>query len=276
MAERHSLYAQLVDLHYVDKPYHREHPQFLHQHNDVLELLYFAQGEGRYFVEDKIHLVQRGSLIVCNAQIKHGELPGWRNELESYCCVYQGLTLPELPPNTITKPSESVALHFMSEQTVLEHVILALYEQFRKTGVGNNVCHILGNAVLNLVYDRISSEKTQSRGDELVQNEVIVKEIITYIDEHLHEPMNLDAVAAHFYVSVSYFSHAVKKAIGISPMRYMLIRRIGEAQNLLMNTSLKVGKISESLGFEDNAYFSRSFKKLVGITPTEYRKKFLR
>lgn len=278
MAKKRSLQAQFVNFHYVNSEYHKEHPQLLHRHSSVLELLYFSNGEGRYFVSDRAVPVRRGNLVICNAQVKHGELAEWGNDLESYCCVYRGIALPGRPENTITKPSDPLILYFFAEQTMLEYIILALQEQFRKAGPESNVCQLLGNAVLNLVCDKVRDQRGQKQinldREGLAQSEPLVSEIIAYIDEHLYEPITLEEIAGHFFISMSHLSHTVKSATGISPMRYVLIRRVGEAQNYLMNTSMTITKISEQLGFGDNVYFSRIFKKLVGITPTEYRKNF--
>ncbi|MBR0288235.1 MAG: helix-turn-helix domain-containing protein, partial [Selenomonadaceae bacterium] len=65
-----------------------------------------------------------------------------------------------------------------------------------------------------------------------------------------------------------------KKETGLSPIQYMMQRRIGEAQSLLVETSLPIQEIEFRLGFNDSAHFSKMFKKHVGVTPKEYRKHF--
>ncbi|MGN1030624.1 MAG: helix-turn-helix domain-containing protein, partial [Butyricicoccaceae bacterium] len=65
-----------------------------------------------------------------------------------------------------------------------------------------------------------------------------------------------------------------KAATGLSPMKYVAQRRIGEAQNLLMNTNISIGEIGERLGFSDSCHFSSTFKRYIGVTPTQYRNHF--
>lgn len=59
-----------------------------------------------------------------------------------------------------------------------------------------------------------------------------------------------------------------------SQLKYVMYRKIGESQNLLMNTELPIGTISDRMGFLDNCHFSTTFKKYIGLTPTQYRQHF--
>ncbi|QBG47205.1 AraC family transcriptional regulator [Verrucomicrobia bacterium S94] len=38
-----------------------------------------------------------------------------------------------------------------------------------------------------------------------------------------------------------------------------------------VTTSLRVGEVSEQLGFTDPYYFSRLFRKIMGVAPRDYR-----
>lgn len=47
--------------------------------------------------------------------------------------------------------------------------------------------------------------------------------------------------------------------------------RIQEAKKLLEDPSLKIGEISERVGYADTAHFARTFKKLENMSANEYR-----
>jgi AraC-like DNA-binding protein len=49
--------------------------------------------------------------------------------------------------------------------------------------------------------------------------------------------------------------------------------RMQDATDLILQTDLPIGKISEKLGFSNQLYFSTAYKKQVGITPSEMRKR---
>ena len=93
-----------------------------------------------------------------------------------------------------------------------------------------------------------------------------------YIDNHYKEPLNLDLLAAEAKVNKYYLAHAFKQAYGISPINYMISRRIQAGKRLLVETDLALSQISGILGFSSASYFSQSFRKAEGISPAEYRK----
>lgn len=267
------LEGQFVHLHFVDEKYHEQHSQLLHKHDDALELFYVMKGEGQYIVAGKKYFVQSGNLVICNAGIMHGEEPFRRHNMESYCCVLQGVSLQGLAPNTLSKPEQNPVLYFSDDRAVVEHILLALYMLDRqdidhKTALGQ-----LANALLSIVYDKLHRRQqpnmiADKNTEEFIQN------IMQYLDTHYIEPLQLHELGTRFHISPFYLAHIFKAETGISMMKYVMCRKIGESQNLLMNTSLPIGIISERLGFNDHCHFSTTFKKYIGITPTQYRQHF--
>lgn len=47
--------------------------------------------------------------------------------------------------------------------------------------------------------------------------------------------------------------------------------RITKAKELLSDPKLKIGEISEMVGYADTAHFARTFKKIAGMSANEYR-----
>ncbi|MDU1458706.1 MAG: helix-turn-helix transcriptional regulator, partial [Klebsiella sp.] len=73
--------------------------------------------------------------------------------------------------------------------------------------------------------------------------------------------------------SKSWFSRTFKSAFGISFKKFMLLRKLNIAINLLTNTDLKISDISQSAGFTDSAYFCLKFKEMMNDTPQSFRHK---
>lgn len=73
-------------------------------------------------------------------------------------------------------------------------------------------------------------------------------------------------------MSKYYFCKKFKQVTGLTVMRYILKMRIGTAKNMLENTDLSIGRISEQCGFSSQSYFCRVFKEEWGITPLQYQK----
>ena len=66
--------------------------------------------------------------------------------------------------------------------------------------------------------------------------------------------------------------HSFTKEYGISPIIYLISRRIEESKYLLVDTDHSLSQISHMLGFSSQSYLSQSFRRLEGMSPMEYRK----
>lgn len=267
------LTAHFVNLHFVDEKYHEQHSQLLHKHENVLELFYVMKGNGQYFVGGREYIVQSGCLVICNAGVMHGEEPFRGHNMESYCCVMQGLSLQGMPENVLTKPSWNPILYFSDDREAVEHILLSLYDLHTRSTGNKEVCELLANALLSLVQEKLH-RRLQSNATTERNNEEFLQSIMQYLDEHFMEPLHLQELGERFHISQYYLSHIFKEETGLSPMKYVMYRKIGESQNMLMNSNLPIGAISETLGFNDNCHFSTTFKKYVGLTPTQYRQHF--
>ena len=81
-------------------------------------------------------------------------------------------------------------------------------------------------------------------------------------------------LASLSHMNKYYLVHAFTKCIGISPITYLLQKRIQEGKSLLESTSYSISQISAALGFSSQSYFSQAFKKATGKTPVQYRNAF--
>lgn len=95
-----------------------------------------------------------------------------------------------------------------------------------------------------------------------------------YIDQHYSEPLTLQSLGQALRLSPYYLAHAFKETFSIVPRQYLLRRRIGEAQNLLISTDLPISRIAELVGYDTQNYFDLQFSKFVGMAPRKYRVSF--
>ena len=65
---------------------------------------------------------------------------------------------------------------------------------------------------------------------------------------------------------------AFRTTEGVSLPEYLRGERMRRAQRLLLETSLTVHQIAESLGFSSAANFSTAFRAHSGLTPVEFRR----
>lgn len=71
--------------------------------------------------------------------------------------------------------------------------------------------------------------------------------------------------------SYSHVNRCFKKYLGITPTRYMTLKRLSKAKALLSDSDLKVVDICYAAGFDSLSYFYKCFDENLGVTPTQYR-----
>lgn len=99
----------------------------------------------------------------------------------------------------------------------------------------------------------------------------VVHDAITYMQEHLHEPLDLAGLAAQAAYSPYHFSRLFKKSVGVPPLYYLSALRLQRAKELLLETALPIRDIGMEIGQQSVGTFTTSFASRVGMTPGVFR-----
>ena len=102
----------------------------------------------------------------------------------------------------------------------------------------------------------------------------IVKKIKLYIESNIgNSQLRLQTFAEENQMSLSYLSKLFKQQTGESFIDYLIRYRITTSLSLLDNSSLKICRIAEMVGYSSQHYYCEAFKKVMGISPSAYRKR---
>jgi YesN/AraC family two-component response regulator len=99
----------------------------------------------------------------------------------------------------------------------------------------------------------------------------ITPEIISYIEEHCYEKINLADLAQMCFYNPSYFSKIFKETFGKNLTDFIQEKRIEKAIELLKHQEATIDEIVQKVGFCDKKQFYKIFKKITGVTPGEFR-----
>jgi len=99
----------------------------------------------------------------------------------------------------------------------------------------------------------------------------VVGRVQTFVDEHLAADLTVVELAEAAELSPSTLARRFKDAMGTTPWRYVLQRRIDKAKRLLVTTDRSLAAIAFDTGFYDQPHFTRAFKRLEGQPPGAYR-----
>lgn len=262
------LFASRVD--YGDGSFSRS----LHSHNDYAEILLVREGSAEYLIDDRRRYIRPGDLIVYNSGIIHDESPWASQHIRIFCLGVSGLALPGLRPNALLPDDVPPVFSSGDAFPELEKLCEMIYDSLQKGGAARErYAQSLLEAFLLRCLPLLPGAPAPAPGPE--PDTVLGARIKSYLDQHYAEDLHMPEIASALHLSAPYLSHIFKKLYGYSPMNYLLRRRIGEAQTLLMTTDLPITEIGERVGYETTSYFSAQFTKHVGISPKAYRKNYV-
>lgn len=264
---------RLISVSKIDS-HHAIHTRMLHSHEDLLEILFVRSGRSVYVVDGEQYPIQEGDIIICNAGILHDEVTEKSEDLNTYCITLTNVKIEDLPENFLCEPDVNPCVPCGEYKDMMEQLYASVYELVAsdKPGV-EEVCDYLARAVLRLAYQIVQERSERSPGKDS-GSVALGREIKQYIDTHYDENLDLDVLANMFHLSPTHVSHVFKKTIGYSPIQYMLRRRLGEAQNLLIHTDYSITGIASMVGYDNPSHFTNMFVKNVKMSPGEYRKSY--
>ena len=135
------------------------------------------------------------------------------------------------------------------------------------------VRHALSKVILSLTEHNnlnLSSLRVFSRREDRL------KQMIKWIDLSYGQPITLHSIANAVSISPRECERIFKQLLHISPMKYLLQKRITEASELLACSDLPITEVGLSCGFSSHSYFSKQFRAMTGYTPRDYRTRLSR
>ncbi len=100
-----------------------------------------------------------------------------------------------------------------------------------------------------------------------------MRKITDYIEQHFCENLTTASLCEIFGYTPAYFCRKFKKATGLTPLNYIKIYRLEQAQKRIERGEGRISEIAEQCGFSDPNYFTRCFTAYYGDPPTDYKPK---
>ncbi|MDO3410981.1 AraC family transcriptional regulator [Saccharibacillus sp. CPCC 101409] len=98
-----------------------------------------------------------------------------------------------------------------------------------------------------------------------------IRLVILAMEQRYAYPWTLEELAALAYLSPSRFSDVFRRAVGASPLMYLIQVRLENAYHLLETSDLKILDIAMECGFRTLSNFNRLFKRHIGTEPRHIR-----
>ena len=243
----------------------------LHTH-ECTEMFYGVGGSRKFNIEGKLLPVTTDDMVIVNPNVEHTEVSYNKRPLEYIVLGVEGLEY--------SAGEDADERWFMTNlQNAREALLHALREMLREIEFKAVGYELIWQDLLEVLILRLMRHaglqflptKTEHRkpGRKPSKECAAVRH---YIDNHFKENINLDMLSELVHVNKYYMVHSFTKEYGISPINYLISRRIEESKYLLSDTDHSLSQISHMLGFSSPSYFSQSFRRLEGMSPMEFRR----
>jgi len=269
-----------LDDHILDDSY----KAVAHNHHS-LELSCVVDGSGSYRINDKNYDLKAGDIIILNStephviSIEEGSFlhhivihfdPSfiW-NSLSNDLDYNFLLVFFERGPkfsNRLDRDNPATARIFSLMLEIKEELSSRklCYELIVKNKLQTIFTEIIRN------YDYIDHNKVVKplSGSEIGY----LNAVIGYINSNLDKELRLTELAEMVHVSPTYFSTMFKRFNGVSPVEYIVHKRVQRAIEMIRTTSLNLTEIAMACGFNNGTNFYKAFRKVTGRTPASYRR----
>ncbi len=244
----------------------------LHSHDNVCELLFVNTGEGYYIVNGSSYPIYPGDFLFSNQGDLHEVQSATHREIGTICFGIEGLALKGLPPGCFTQAKDGFIRPVGRKYEQIKHLCQLLYDQLELgTAQGRAVAQHLFLALLPLALSFPADDRNEAQTESVI----LAGRIAQYIAAHFAEPLTLERIGAALKVSPYHAAHVFKEVTGASPIQYVIRRRMGEAQNLLISTDFSAAQIAVMVGYDSASHFNSIFKRVVGLPPVRYRQWYL-
>ncbi|MBR5529480.1 MAG: helix-turn-helix domain-containing protein [Oscillospiraceae bacterium] len=239
--------------------------------HEFCKLLFLVSGKGGYVVEGQRYQLQSGDIVCIDSRAVH------RPEFEENT-AYERIIL-YVDPSFLQKESTEACclLDCFNQGHVLRlkeparkklfDMAANLEKELNKQEFGRDIA---SNAALLRLLVQIGREQRRDNAlqptPEMTQSKRTV-EIMAYIDAHLAEDLNIDALAEQFYVSKFHMMRQFRRETGYSVYDYLSQRRLLQARELIQK-GMRATEACYRCGFRSYSSFTRSFSKHFGSTPT--------
>ncbi len=228
------------------------------QHKHLFwEIIYVTEGKGVFTFETGESLAYQKGQVICippNLQHYNSSSIGFKN-------IH--LTIEAWNPN-VNKP---ILIESSSYTKDLYTLMELAYKYFHLSATQSELLLSLTRSIVASLDFLIKSSPV-SKITQPIQEAII--------NNYTDCDFSLDSAYDSIPYSREYIRKIFIKEHGVSPLMYLMEKRIDCAKQLLIrrnndDSDYTIKEIAEMSGFSDPLYFSRYFKKITGVSPKEYK-----
>ena len=237
-----------------------------HAH-DHAEIFIHIKGQMELFIEGNVYYHNSNEIRVYAPRELHFGKGKHDQDMEWYQISLDRSFLnssPALSERIINRPRGYKNV-FISKK---HETIISLIEEIFKKQSTPLVEHYFYANIIKILC--ILNEPTNNIDVQMGKNECL-RDILELINENLTQIKTVEDIAKITHYSASYIHRLFKNHLNITPHKYITMKKLSIAKELL-SEGVSISNACSFSGFEDYANFITSFKKHFGVTPKKHQK----
>lgn len=241
----------------IEKP--RKSVYFNHIHNHA-EMLLFLRGRADYNIDGQIFSPLPYDLLFIPKATYHYLMLRESVPYENYVIGISPALLKEEHYQTLF--SAPLVINVKEDAELRGYFTrLDLYHGlFSREDFARCAERLLGELITYTAYRKKSLNSVRS--DSIAY----VDKIISYITEHIEEPLDAEDIAQHFLLSKSYVQNMFSESMHIGLKKYIMQKKVYAAHEEL-ERGLSPSEACEKYAFGDYSVFYRLYKKTFSSSP---------
>lgn len=242
----------------------RETNKYLHWHEDI-EILKFTEDSGIVYCNGQCIKPRTGDIVIISPNTLHTVCT--TDEQVSYYCLLIGKSFYEQKKLPLVSASFQMLVNNDAEiDRLLNELLNEFYKQklYYKQQMQSHVITLLIHICRCYRKEQSVLSEQSSR-----QKEIIVKNVIQYLQHHYTETVSMQELADEMGFSYYYLCHVFKELTMLTIVEYIQQLRCNYAMQLLSSTKQPISEIAEQVGFNNVSYFSKIYKRCMGRLPSD-------
>ena len=248
-------------------------PIEFHSH-DFYEIYFFTDGNVTYYIENESYDLKQGDVLIIppgklHRPVIENNIPYERYVLWLFGEFADGQRELKEILNCIDELIIIKGTRLCSfENDKYEYIVTLFNKLSDKFSLGNESAYYVCCGCIALIVNEILEELNTACSNE-TKNEDLIAEVISYINKNLLQTPSLDELSERFFVSKYYLSHKFKEYSKTSIHKYILMKKINMAKQLLRQGKSPCD-VCYVCGFTTYSNFYKEFTKRTGKSPKEY------
>lgn len=259
-----------------------EDPEIMYHWHPELEMIYIVEGSATFYINNQQFHSQAGDIILIQPTFLHAIKPLKRT---SQISKSFSIHLDQLGRANVENFSQRYLqpLHTglfllrpriqegMAGYDAIKSFLLEIYNLVSEQTLYYDM--MLKAKLHELLYLLFKNRHVYRHySDDNYQKYEKLKELISYINDHLADSLTIEGLADYFGYSRNQFMLIFKKHTGQTCFDFIQQTRLNKACEYLIQTDLAIAEVARKTGFNNLSNFNRQFQKHLNQTPLHFRK----